>query len=62
MAKRIRRAIVNTKAGCILNEWLAGSFSGPLDGLDVASGFTARAGEIAGEIGRLTGKFVSSSS
>lgn len=54
-------AMVNAKAGFILNEWL-GSLAGSLDWLAVASGFTARAGETAGEWDRLTGKLESSSS
>lgn len=60
MAKSRRRAMVNAKAGFILNEWLDGSLAGSLDWLAVASGFTARAGE--GEWDRLTGKLESSSS
>lgn len=60
MAKSTKRAIINAEVGFILNERL-GDSSGSLDWFDVSSGFTAMAGEIAGEFDRLIAKVESSS-
>lgn len=60
MAKSTKRAIINAEVGFILNERL-GDSTGLLDWLDLASGFTAMAGEIAGEFDRLIAKVESSS-
>lgn len=62
MAKSSRNAVVNAKAGFILNEWPEDGLSGSLDWFDVTSGFTAIAGETAGDWDPLLGKLVSSSS
>lgn len=62
MAKRGKRTIINAKVGFILNEWFGESLPGLLDGFDVATGFTATAGEIAGEWDGLKGNVLESTS
>lgn len=59
MAKSRKKATMNAEVGFVLKERLV---EGSLDWFDVASGFTAIAGEIAGECDRLIGKVESSSS
>lgn len=59
MAKSGKRIIMNIKLGLILNDGFGG---GLLDGSDVATGFTAIAGEIAGECAGLMGGVLDSTS
>jgi len=54
MARSGKRVIINVSVGLILNDRLGGS----LDGFDVATGFTAIAGETAGDCDGLSGNIL----
>lgn len=62
MAISEKRSTIYAKLAFILNDWLGENLPLLLDGSDLATGFTAIAGETAGELDLLIGLVLDSTS